>query len=445
MLRSKAVLTALAATGATLAIGAAPALAHTLVVHKPGDTSCGDNSPYTTIQSAVNAASPGDTIQVCPGNYQEHVTINQNQAGQTLNGLALQSVQPLKASIQFPQDGSGPTPGYHDAIVSVRSARGVNIAGFTIEGPWSDSEVEPGDTFGPGDHFGVFVDQNGQANITGNRITQIEDAIVADRGDQDGVAVQAGLISYPISSTVTFPGTTGSADVTFNSIDQYQKNGPTIDNAGSTGTVSFNAITGHGPTPTSPPDTAVTAQNAVQISSGAKAAVDANAISQNVYSLAPQATGILLYQAGGADVEGNQVYSNDTGIYDYQSSNSVTLANNDSWSNTLDGLTVDGSTGDQVKGNSSWNNQGNGVGVYDSATRSDVAQNQVWGNTQDGLFADSTTDRNVFSSNQAQNDTIYDCEDDSRGGGTAGTNNTWTGDTGQTSSPPGICTPPRKH
>ena len=37
---------------------------------------CGDAPGYPTIQAAINAASAGDTIRVCPGTYVENVTIN---------------------------------------------------------------------------------------------------------------------------------------------------------------------------------------------------------------------------------------------------------------------------------------------------------------------------------------------------------------------------------
>jgi len=41
----------------------------------PPGTSCA-NAGYVTISAAVAAASPGDTIKVCPGTYPEQVMIN---------------------------------------------------------------------------------------------------------------------------------------------------------------------------------------------------------------------------------------------------------------------------------------------------------------------------------------------------------------------------------
>ena len=47
---------------------------------------CNAGTQFSTIQAAVNAASAGSTVQVCPGQYAEQVSINK---GLTLNGLSL--------------------------------------------------------------------------------------------------------------------------------------------------------------------------------------------------------------------------------------------------------------------------------------------------------------------------------------------------------------------
>jgi hypothetical protein len=58
---------------AVLALAGVAAFATTLTVANVTSGTCTGN--YPTIQSAINAASPGDTISVCPGTYNEQVQI----------------------------------------------------------------------------------------------------------------------------------------------------------------------------------------------------------------------------------------------------------------------------------------------------------------------------------------------------------------------------------
>ena len=115
----------------------------------------------------------------------------------------------------------------------------VTILGFTISGP------------GPGPcgslHYGVRVDSSGSANILGNHITEIRDNPFS--GCQNGVAVRVGRF---------VDGTTGSAKIIGNVIDNYQKNGPTVDNEGSYAEIAHNRVLGVGPTP-------LIGQNGIQV------------------------------------------------------------------------------------------------------------------------------------------------------------------------------------
>ena len=75
MNKKLAILAVVAVIAALISFGG-PALAATLVVDDDG-VEC--PSPYSaTIQAAVNAASPGDTILVCPGTYTEQVNVNKS-------------------------------------------------------------------------------------------------------------------------------------------------------------------------------------------------------------------------------------------------------------------------------------------------------------------------------------------------------------------------------
>jgi nitrous oxidase accessory protein NosD len=77
------VLCLLVAASLALTIGVARAAAATLVVDDDGFATAADcNDPTTPafllISLAVAAASPGDTIKVCPGTYNEQVAVNKN-------------------------------------------------------------------------------------------------------------------------------------------------------------------------------------------------------------------------------------------------------------------------------------------------------------------------------------------------------------------------------
>jgi nitrous oxidase accessory protein NosD len=73
-----AMLRALAITFSVgLAILAASAVGAAATLTVGNATSLPCTGTYATISSAIAAASPGDTIQVCPGTYNESVTISQ--------------------------------------------------------------------------------------------------------------------------------------------------------------------------------------------------------------------------------------------------------------------------------------------------------------------------------------------------------------------------------
>ena len=175
-----------------------------------------------------------------------------------------------------------------------------------------------------------------------NDISDISDAPIT--GDQNGVAVEAGDSTVP---------TTGSVILKGNTIENYQKNGVTIDGVGSYGDVEQNTITGVGPTST-------IAQNGVQISSGASGLVLDNTISNNVYSPGTVAsTGVLLCGAAFTDTESNTISTNDVGIYDVAneptegcapaSRTKAAVKNDTIIASTFDGVVLDAETGAQVQ------------------------------------------------------------------------------------------------
>jgi hypothetical protein len=245
-----------------------------------------------TIQGAVDAAGPGDTIKVCPGTYNEQVTIS----GPGKNNISLVSTTRRAAVIKWPLVPSAT----NTDLVTVDGARGVSISRFTISGPFTiDGCVEPLVS-------GVRIKGNGQATLTDNRITEIRNANPALRGCQNGFAVGVGG---------KFEDAVGDASLFLNQIDKYQKGGVYADNQGSDLNMTGNAVLGDGPND-------LIAQNGVQVSRGADAFIGANLVQDNIYTgpAGPgQASGYILFRDAGdaqSDIRmsSNLVRHNDNNI-----------------------------------------------------------------------------------------------------------------------------------
>ena len=324
------------------------------------------NAQFTTIQSAVLASGPGDLIRVCPGTYQEQVDI-----GPGHDGLTLFSQQPRQAIIKAPQ----PVMTEPGDIVRIHGVQNVSVEQFVIAGPLPDSLFCSLQS-----RTGVRIDQGASALLRDNQITEIRSTSPTFRGCQNGVAVLVGRMFDPAGPT------TGTAWITHNEIDRYQKGGIVVDNDGSSATVDHNVVD-HGAE-----DVIPIAPNGIQVSRGAAGQVDHNDVTTN--NGAASGTGILLYQAGAGlvSVDHNDVYRNDDGISLYSSDDETVSHNN--------------------------------------------SHNQLF---YDGLYMDPDSAGNTIAENDAYLNAEHDCHDDSAGGGTAGTANYWLHDKGNTENRPGLC------
>jgi parallel beta-helix repeat protein len=402
----------------------------------PPGTSC-NNPGYATVQGAVNVALSGDRINVCPGTYTEQVSIS----GTAKNNIVLRSVRTWQAVIKAPAVMLDPV----GAIVRVSGAQEVTILAFTVTGPGVGASL----------NYGVRVDGGGSADILGNHITQIRDDPL--NGSQHGVAVQVGR---------QFEATTGSARIIGNVIDNYQKNGPTIDNTGSHAEIAHNRILGIGPT-------AVIAQNGIQVSRGATADIRHNFVSGNIYTPQTFASGgLLLFGPGAVLTDHNTASSNDVSIWMIATASGSMTTHNRVRASTFDGIAVDGPTGNQVARNKTDHNGGPGIGVYDAqnnalddnkvednkdsgilldfaSQNNDIGENKVRDNgttsttnpdATDGIRVnDAFSTGNTVHDNRLKHNVTHDCHDNSVGTGTAGTGNFWIDNDGKTSQPTGLC------
>jgi parallel beta-helix repeat protein len=340
-------------------------------------------APFTSIQAAVTAASPGDQIKVCPGTYQEQVKV-------TKDDITLFSRNPREAIIKAP-----PAMVDDKAIVEIEGASGVTVRHFTITGPGGGGcdSIRYGVLVG-----GPAGDPSNDAEILHNLVTQIRDNPFS--GCQNGNAVQVGRQSAGIA---------GTADVHHNDIDNYQKSGVVVDGEGSAAEVRQNVIDGVG-------STDVIAQNGVQVSRQADAEVRQNTITDNQYSpMSVASAGVLAFDAGNSIVvRQNTSLRNDEGIY-IISQEGGTFSHNESSDNTFDGFGLIDSSGTEVEHN--------------------VADR----NGFDGVYAGSDTSENSIAHNHLSDNVEHDCHDDSTGPHAPGVANVWFNNHGVTENKPGLC------
>jgi parallel beta-helix repeat protein len=279
---------------------------------------------------------------------------------------------------------------------------------LTVQGP--SGTVNNG-----GSLYGIKIDGGGSATVQFNHITGIEDSPFD--GVQEGVAIDVGRQAT---------GQTGSATIYMNTIDNYQKDGILVDNVGSHATILNNTVIGAGPTP-------LIAQNGIQVSRGATATVDYNTVSGNVYSPGTdEATGILLYNAGVVDVEGNTTFSNDVGIYDFGGVAGSQISCNTVTQSTFEGIVLDGTNNTLVQGNQISYVGTDGISLLNNSFKNTIQDNTVSFSGHDGIVVDAGSTMNQFLTNNLSGSGNLDAVD------LSGDGNTWIGNTGTTSSPTGL-------
>src|SRR5207249_1853258 len=101
----------------------------TLAVH--ATTRSVPSLSYPTIQSAVDASAPGDTISIAAGTYAEQVTIMVSDLTVTGAGAGSTVIQPLTVSANSTSLATGAPVA---AIVLVDGATGVTIEQLTVDG-----------------------------------------------------------------------------------------------------------------------------------------------------------------------------------------------------------------------------------------------------------------------------------------------------------------------
>ena len=144
----------------TLLLFSGVASAATLVVNQTAPPCTTGDAYYLNIQDAIDNASAGDTIIVCPGTYQENIVVNKSRLTiQSHAGSAQTIIKSASGNLN---------------VVTIMNAVEVTVDGFTIRDAWG----------GTADVAGIFMDNVSTSTITNNVVINITDRI-----DAYGIAV----------------------------------------------------------------------------------------------------------------------------------------------------------------------------------------------------------------------------------------------------------------
>jgi len=347
------------------------------------------NDTFTTIQAAVNAEAAGTTILVCPGVYPEQVTINKSL---TIRGVRSGTLD--AAIITAPAGGivanttSLATGNPIAAQVLVTGATDVDISNLTIDGANNNIHACSPDLIG-------LYYQNASGTV--RHVLVVNQALgAADNGCQSGLGIFAQSGS----------GGKSRLSVEDSHVQNYQKNGITGNEVGTTIHIVRNTVVGQG-------STMGAAENSIQIGFGAGGKITGNTVMDDIWApdtisdSGDAAAGILVFASANVEISENTVGNTQFGIAvvsdpTFGSADGGTITENRvTATHIFDGIDLC-SNSNKVHGNTI--NGSGESGIHVDSSCGAVAGNKVNDNTINGACTGILVGTSAGSNNIDDND-----------------------------------------
>jgi len=332
---------------------------------------------FTHIQNAIDAASPGDEIHICKGIYAEQITIRKPLDIDADNGAILMP-SAMQANTASLFDGAPIA-----TALLVAGTTGVSISGLTVDGANNGiSECAP-------DLIGIsFQNASGVLDRMAVRNFKLAPSL---NGCQSGtgIFVQSGN------------GGVSKVEIHDCTVHDFQKNGITADEKGTTSVIRRNVVTGLGPTTGA-------AQNGVQIGFGAAGSILDNLVTNNVWApctaastCAAVATNILVTQSDGIEVSGNTAGISQVNLF--VDGNNAAIDRNETFATAVfDGIRVQGDQS-RVRHNQVFN--GAESGIFLAGNNNVVTDNTIT-EAAIGILKDSGSSGNIITGNRFFNTSV---------------------------------------
>ena len=341
----------------------------TLIVNNSA-TPC-PGATFTHIQDAINAASSGDKIVICNGIYSEQLSINKSLTIRADSGAIL-APAPLRQNATSLTTGNGIA-----AAVLVNGATNVSMVGLTVDGTGNGiTECAPR-------LIGVyFRSSSGSLRHATIRNFKLAGTLNACQSGT-GVFVESGA------------GINSDVEIADSSIHDYQKNGITANEAGTTARIHGNVVTGVGPTTGA-------AQNGIQIGFSAAGVIRGNIVANNFWSPCAAvetcrsvATGILVTQSNGVTISENTVGIDQVGIF--VDGNDATLRDNTAYAaSVFENIRIEGNA-NQITENETLN--GGEADMFIQGNHNSVSHNSIT-DASVGILEAQGSSGNVFTGNR---------------------------------------------
>jgi len=326
---------------------------------------------FAHIQDAIEAASPGDEIHICKGSYVEQVKIGKPLTIDADNGAIL-----------MPSAMQANTTSLFDAApiataLLVAGTTGVSISGLTVDGANNGiSQCTP-------DLIGISF-QNASGALARMAVRNFKLAASLN-GCQSGtgIFVQSGN------------GGVSKVEIDDCTVHDFQKNGITADEKGTTTVIRRNVVTGIGPATGA-------VQNGIQIGFGAAGSILENVVTNNVWApctaiaaCTAVATDILVTQSDGVEVSGNTAGISQVDIFIH--GNNATIESNQTFATVVfDDIRVQGDQS-RVRRNHVLN--GAESGIFLSGNNNVVTENVIT-EAAIGILKETGSSGNIITGNR---------------------------------------------